>query len=275
VNQAAVRRTLAPPAIVVAAFALGQGAGLAAHGHTWIPLPVVVNAAVVGCLTAMFAAGIVLVYRASRVINFATASYGVAAGMLFLLLTVVQQWNFWLAFGAALGAATLLGLLVELLLVRRFARSPRLVLTVVTIAVGQVVAGGIGLLPRAFGLRAEDPIPTEVARTPVSRFSWSWFPLNFRGDHIVAVAVTVLVLAGLAAFFRFSNAGIAIRGASENEERASLLGVNTGALSTLVWTAAAALSGLSALLLLPVQSGSIGSFAIGVGAGTLLRALAR
>jgi branched-chain amino acid transport system permease protein len=83
------------------------------------------------------------------------------------------------------------------------------------------------------------------------------------------------VMAGLAAFFRFSSAGIAVRGSAENADRAELLGINGSNLSSLVWVLAAALSGLAAVLEITIQPTAFGVTAAGgASASILLRALA-
>lgn len=275
-----------PLAVVVGAIVLGQLIGLTGPQHKAIEAPVQLQAGIYGLISAVFASGIVLVYRATRIINFAHAAFGVFASVLFLLLTVVWRWNFWVAFAATLAAAAVLGGLVEVLVIRRFAHAPRLVLTVATIAVAQLIAGfstvasgtgtdvEFGPLPRLFGLEDGVVAPNQVATTPFTDSRFEMFPVVFRGHHLLAVALVVLVLVGIAAFFRFTDAGIAIRGAAENEDRASLLGINTSGLSALVWVMAAAMSGLATVLLLPLDSTSLTTVSTGIGGAVLLRALA-
>ena len=285
-----------PVALIVGAVALGQLIGLVGPDSTDVGLsprrwpisgPVQLEAAVYGLMNAVFAAGIVLVYRATRIINFAHAAFGVFASVLFLLLTVVWRWSFWLAFPAVLAAAALLGGLVEVFVIRRFAKAPRLVLTVATIAVAQVIAGvsvvttegtgtdvEFGPMPRLFGLDTGVIVPSETARTPFTADAFELFPVTFRGHHLLAVGLAVAVLAAMAAFFRYTDAGVAIRGAAENEDRAALLGVNTTGLSALVWVMAAGLSALATVLTMPIESTSLTTVSTGIGGAILLRALA-
>ena len=240
-------------------------------GDGYVSIPVFAEAAVNGAVNALFAVGLVLVYRANRVINFAQASYGVAASVLFFCLVGFWGWPWFLAAPAAVAAAIAVGAVAQVFIVRRFAKSPRLVLTVVTIAIGQVIGGASALLPSLFG---GGPLPQQQARTPFSDIRWDWHPASFRGDHVVAVVVAALVLAAMAAFFRFSSVGIAIRGSAVNDDRASLLGVDTAGLSTIVWAVAAALTGLAAVLTLPLESATLATTAAaGIGATSLLRAL--
>ncbi len=247
---------------------------------------------VFGSLTAMIAVGLILVYRANRVVNFAQAGIGAGSVMLYLLLTSTWHWNWWVAIGAAIGAAALLGLLVEVFVVRRFADAPRLVLTVVTIALGQSIAGFSLYLPRLFGYEPDpdDPLsalailPSTPPRTPFDEFREHIFPATFTGAHLVAIVVTLVVMVALAGFFRFTAVGVAVRGSAENTKRAETLGINVSNLSSVVWVMAAVLAAVAALVdamvsgrtvltmsgLGPLSGGGLGQ---AIGASLLLRAL--
>jgi branched-chain amino acid transport system permease protein len=239
----------------------------------FVPNAAFAQALVLGSLDALFAIGLVLVYRAGRIVNFAQGSLGVVGAILFLMLTLVEGWHFLLAFPTAIAVACVTGFFVEVLIVRRLAKAPRLALTVVTIGVGQVLVAVAATIPLLFLGSLEDFTPSPV-RTPLSALRWNWFPLTFTGNHLFVVVVALLVMGGLAAFFRFSSAGIAVRGSAENSDRAELLGVSVNNLSSLVWVMAAGLSGLTAVLTILVSSG--GFLGAGVGtasAGLLLRGL--
>jgi branched-chain amino acid transport system permease protein len=240
----------------------------------WVPNAAFLQAIVHGAVSAMFAIGLVLIYRSSRIVNFAQGMLGVIGATLFLMLVVVEGWNFFLALPVSVAAAALVGAIVEVSLVRRLAKAPRLALTVVTIGLGQLLLAASGLIPLFF-LRDLEDLPTGALQTPFSNFEFRMSPLIFTGNHLMVVVVAVLVMIGLATFFRLSSAGIAVRGAAENDDRAALLGVNVSNLSSLVWVLAATLSGLAAILDLTVQPTIFGLGAAGVSGSTiLLRALA-
>lgn len=245
----------------------------------YVPPAAFGKAMVFGSLDALFAIGLLLVYRASRVVNFAQGSLGVMGATLFTMLTLYQDLPFILTFPAAIAASAVTGAAVEVVLVRKLSRSPRLALTVVTIGVSQVLLAAAGFLTLFF-VDPFDEAPTAGVSTPFSSFQWVWSPLVFTGDHLLVVVVALAAMAGLAAFFRFSSVGIAIRGSAENSDRAEMLGVDVSNLSTLVWVLAAVLSGLAATLAIPLDSGLAGGLGGGsVGAGAagatlLLRGLA-
>ncbi len=228
------------------------------------PAAVLFLGLVTGSLSALTAMGIVLVYRANKVVNFAQASLGAIAAVLAASLIAGPGWSFWAASAAGLLAALALGGLVEVAFIRRFARSPRLVLTVATIGIAQLCDAGALFVPRLFDL---DEIPQP---SPID-WSFRWDPIVFNGGHLLVVLVVPVVAVGLTLFFRRSRFGIAMRASAESADRASLLGVPVRRVNTLVWVMAAGLAGVGTILRLPTQGVAIGSVG---GPNVLLIALA-
>jgi len=223
----------------------------------------------VGLLYSMVAFGLILVYRATRIINFAQAEMGAAAAVLAVLLIKVHHVPYLLAFVVAMAAAIVSGLLVEFLVVRRFAKAPRLVLSVATIGVALLFAVLQFYLPKWLGGGfTVDPSPP---KTPFSGLRLTIKPLIFDANSLVIVFAAVLVVIGLSAFFRFTDVGIGVRAAAENADRARLLGISVNRLSTVVWVLATALSALSIFLRIPVIGLPVGA---DIGPYVLLYALA-
>jgi branched-chain amino acid transport system permease protein len=252
-----VRRS-GPAAVAVAVLVFAVAA--------WhVPAGVLVQGAIIGSLTSLVALGLALVWRANRVINFAAGDLGsVPATLAVLLMISTVALNWWVALVAGLAVALLVGAAVELLLVRRFANSPRLILSVATIGIAQVLAAGALLLPRYFTLTgAAIPAPFDVHVT-IS-------PIVFGGTDIVALAIVPVVLVALALFLRRSDIGIAIRAGAERADRAASLGVPVRRLHTVVWVLATVLAFLAVFLRAGIVGLPIGQV---LGPAILLRALA-
>jgi branched-chain amino acid transport system permease protein len=229
------------------------------------PPPILFLGVVLGSLSALIAMGIVLIYRANRIINFAQGDLGAVAAILAASLIVGPGWPFFPAVFAGLASALVLGGVTEILIIRRFARSPRLILTVATIGLQQVFVFAQLALPRAFGYDVipQPPVPFKW------RFKWDF--VVFQGGHLLILIVVPIVTVGLAAFFRYTRVGIAVRASAESADRAALLGIPVKRVQTLVWVIAAGLGALATLLRLPIQGVSIGG---ALGPALLLRALA-
>lgn len=253
-------------AVLRARFRLAATVAATAVAVATTPVGIIALGVVIGSMNALLAVGLVLIYRANRVVNFSHGETGGAAAVLTVLL-IVDGWNYFLALAAGLGLAVATGAAIELLVIRRFVRAPRLLLTVATIALAQILSFVSLVLPRAFG---EPVVPTGF-RTPLSNLRFTVEPVVFDANHLLVVAVTLAAVAGITTFLSRTAYGIGVQAAAENAERAMLVGIPTRALSTLVWVAAAALSALAAILQAPIIGLSIGVL---IGPGLLLRGLA-
>lgn len=230
-----------------------------------VPAGVLVQGALVGALTALLALGLALVWRANRIINFAAGDLGAVPATLAVLLTVSSvALSWWLALAAGLVAAIVVGAAVEPLLVRRFTRSPRLVLSVATIGIAQVLAAAALLLPRAFTVtHSAIPAPFDL--------HFTIDPIVFRGTDVAAFVAVPLVLVVLTLFLRRSDIGIAIRAGAERADRAASLGIPMRRLQTVVWVIATVLAFLAVFLRAGIIGLPIGQV---LGPAILLRALA-
>ena len=230
------------------------------------PAGVLVQGLVIGGLTALIAFGIALTYRANRIVNFAGGDLGSFPATLTVLLIVGPGLPYFLALPVGLATAIVLGALIDFLLIRRFFKAPRLILTVVTIGLSQLLAGLSFILPAAFDITT----PPQSFGSPFD-FTFRIGRTVFSGNDVIAMVAVVLLVIGLGAFFRYTNVGIAIRASAEGAERASLLGVPVKRIETVVWVVAAVLSFTGVFL----RAGVVGlPFGQLVGPALLVRALA-
>ena len=213
-----------------------------------------VRGVVLGLLSALLAMGMALVYRANRVVNFAQADLGFVPTTLAVGLIVFSGLPYLFGFGVGLVAAVALGGVVEFALVRRFAKASRLVLTVATIGITQLLAVLALLVPRMWGENAASQrIPPPVDW----KLTIGTFILN--ANDMIALIVAPVAMVGVALFLGRTRLGTAVRGAAEQSERAQMLGIPVAWLSTLVWAIAAGLSFLALFLRAGITGVPIGS----------------
>ena len=197
-----------------------------------------------GMLGALVAVGMALIYRANRILNFAQNDLGLVPTVLAVDLIVYSGLNYFVSFFLGLAAAIALGALVELAIIRRFFRSSRLILTVATIGLSQLLLVGSIMVPTLiFG---EEPA-SESIKTGLD-WSFELAPRIYRAEDILAIVLAPLALIGVALFLRYTNAGIGIRASAERADRAALLGVPVKRLQTLVWVLATVLSFLGVFM---------------------------
>ena len=235
---------------------------------TGMPRYIFINGALIGLLYGLLGMGLILVYRANRIINFAQAQLGSVAAVLALQLILAKGVNYFLVLPIVILGSALLGGATDVLVMRRFRSAPRLIATVATI--------GVSLLLVFFELQIQlwitgDLITSSAFVTPWSKYDFTLGTLVFDGNFIMAGVATAVICAALAAFFRYTDMGIAVRASAENGERASLLGIPVARVSTIVWIIAGLLSGIAVFLRAPMVGLTVGS---SIGPSVLLYGLA-
>ncbi|HEX2849075.1 MAG TPA: ABC transporter permease [Acidimicrobiales bacterium] len=253
---------------LVAVILLGKGVNgyLIVGMKAYAPNGIFLQGLVLGALNGLLAMGLVLIYRTNRIINFAQGALGAFAATLAGWL--VQRFGvpFYLAVLIGLVAAVASSALVEWGVIRRFSKAPRLILTVATIGVAQLL-GAVELVLAALNKNAT---LSHQFKTPISKH-FTFGQVVFTFDHLAVLVVTPIVLLGLVWFLRGTGYGLAARAAAEDSDRARLLGVRVRRVSLLVWVVAGFLSAVTAVLQAPITGFQLGSLA---GFSLLLRALA-
>jgi ABC-type branched-subunit amino acid transport system ATPase component/ABC-type branched-subunit amino acid transport system permease subunit len=225
---------------------------------------VVLIGSMTGLAYAILAAGLVLVYRATKVVNFAHGEIGAFGAAVLAILVLDHGWNFFLALGLVLVIGGAVGAAVELLVVRRLFRGPRLVVLVATIGVAQLLFVCQLMLP---GVEHSAPYPSPLDR----RLEIGGVVLG--SPHFMVLALVPATVAGLSIFLGRTPYGIAIRAAAENPDRAELAGISTKRISTTVWVLAAVFAVLTAVLVNPLRGTIVGLPTFALGPSLLLRAL--
>lgn len=204
-----------------------------------------------GSLYGILAVGLILIYRTNRIINFAAAAVGAVPAIWALLLDVQYGYNYLAVLPIVLIGAPLLGALVDICVMRRFARSPRLIATVVTLGVAQGLAAIGFFIPVWMGAKA-----AQIPDVPTPWKNLVWYGAHGKpllSGNQVAALVTVLILSlGLGAFLRFTRIGIALRASAENADRASLLGIPVKRVGMVAWMLAALLGGMAIFVQSPL-----------------------
>jgi len=200
---------------------------------------------VTGLTYAAFAAGFVLVYRSTGVLNFAHGEIGAFGVAVFVLLLVSYGVGWWLSFVLAMAVCAVLGMLIELVVIRRLFDAPRLVLLIATIGVGQVV------------LFAKVNLPSVVTPGPIpAAFEVTWTPtdhIRLQARELVVLAVIPVLIFALAWFMARTRLGLAVRASASNPDTARVYGTSPRRTSTIVWTVSGAFAAATAIFLAPLQ----------------------
>jgi ABC-type branched-subunit amino acid transport system ATPase component/ABC-type branched-subunit amino acid transport system permease subunit len=214
-----------------------------------MPAGIFLRGVVVGALMALLALGMALVYRANRIINFAQSYMGFAPALLVFLLMDQSGLPYGVAVTIGLASALVLGAATERVVIRRFFRAPRLLVTIATIGLGQLLAGAALLLPSLWDTQVFS------GRMPAPfTFEFEVGTVVFDANDLLGLIVAPLTVLAVALFLQRSEMGMAIRASADSADRAALLGIPVHRLQTLVWMLASALAFVTVFL----RSGILG-----------------
>lgn len=190
----------------------------------------------VGSIYTLLALGFVIIFKSTRVISFAQPSLMLAGGIIVHYLAL----QFGLPFGAAVALAMVataaIALAVERSALRPMVGEPVFVVAIITLGVDIVIRIvtnrfiGVNVRPVGdpWGLRTVDVGGVVVEQ----RFLWMF-------------GITLVVVALLLSFFKYSRTGLAMRATSFDQETALAQGISVGAVFALSWAIAGALAALA------------------------------
>jgi len=203
---------------------------------------VLVSGASIGSIYALIALGIVLLYRTTRILNFAHGDIGVAATFIAYTLITSSGLPFRVSFLLALLAAAVIGMVIYLFLVRPAKNQSELGLLILTLGLA-LFLGGLDAL--VFGTDNK-VIPPLVQHRLITVGGASFSIVT-----VVTALVGVVLMVALWVLMRFTRLGLAMRAVAEREDVAQALGIPVRTVLTATWAAAAMLACAAALLFAP------------------------
>ncbi|MEU2771415.1 branched-chain amino acid ABC transporter permease/ATP-binding protein [Streptomyces sp. NPDC007162] len=230
---------------------LGCGAVLAlglpfAHALGYATPPyVVVLGAIIGIGYGLLGVCLVLVFRTSRVINFALPQIGIFAAASLPVFVQVAGLPYWPAFALSAVVGFAASALVNLGVVRRLAKAPRGMVTAATIGAGVLLSDGAGqLLQFTYDAGGNLREPTLPAGLP----QFSIGPLLVTQSYTGLLVIGPLLVAALTVFLTRSRYGVAIRAVACNPDAARMAGISEVRMSTLAWGIAGSIAAVTTIL---------------------------
>lgn len=195
---------------------------------------IVVSGIVVGSIYALAALGLVLVYKSSRVANFAHGQIIAAGAFITYFLTVDLGVPVFFSFIGSMVITFFLAMSVERIFLRRLIGEPIISVIMVTIGLASIIDGLIYLTP--FGTE-NFSFPPFLPQTPLSfgGVSISW-------TQLVGVIITFILIGLFSWFFKKSTVGISMRAVSDDQFGSMSVGISVPRVFGLAWATA----GLSA-----------------------------
>ena len=193
-----------------------------------------------GAIYASLALALVMIYRATDLVNFAQGE--MAMFSTYIAWTLVNAGlPFWAAFVLTLVASFLGGMTIERILIRPVENAPVLAAVVVTIGLLLIFNALAGWLFTYTLQEFPSPFPDRTL-----------FGALMTTRDLGVIGVTLAMLLLLFAFFRFTATGLAMRAAAQNPESARLCGIPVGRMLAIGWGLAAAIGATAGILVAPV-----------------------
>jgi len=196
-----------------------------------------------GAIFGSLALALVLIYRATEVINFAQGEMAMATTYIAYQLNLWGL-SYWVAFFLTLGVAFVLGVVIQLVFVRPVQHKSVIAVVIVTIGLFILIDGlvvwkwgaDLKFMPAPFGNKVY-----HLGSVALSR------------QDIGTLLVSIASVFGLWAFFRYTKIGLGMRAGALRPAAARLVGVRTDALLAVGWGLAAVLGAVAGLMTEPTQ----------------------
>ena len=202
----------------------------------------IVNGTALGCIYALVALGFVLVYKATKVINFAQGEIMMICAYVCYAGVTTFHLNFFVSFIGAVVFGFLLGSFLERLFIRPLIGYPILPVVIATIGISMVLQAVVGLI-WGFEPQKMDPFPV----TPYKILGLTVSPV-----HLWTVIITFSLIAVFFFFFRYTLIGINLRAIAEDILGSMASGIAVRKMFNFTWGLSAAMGAVAGILLAPV-----------------------
>jgi branched-chain amino acid transport system permease protein len=225
-----------------------------------------------GAAFGLVAIGLVMIYKSSRVFNFAAGEFATFGAFGTYIGIKTLHLPYILAAVVGIAAGTVAGLLTERLVVRPLADRPKVTVLVATAAVAtiaiplELMIGGV----KTFPARPAFQNGVSIAGVKIlSKLGPSIFGVRVSPQLLLIMVALIAIGVALAWFFGRTDLGLATLATSQEPTAGRLVGIRLNRISMLTWGAAGFLGGLAGVLLAPVTA----SFTAGYGTtGVLISA---
>ncbi len=204
-------------------------------------LQLVISGLVIGSIYSAVALGFVIIYKATRVVNFAQGELLMVGAYVCFAFLVQMHVPFWAALLLTILFGMVLALFIERLILRPMIGEPIISIIMVTIGLSLVLRSivsaiwGTEILVYEPKLFPQEMI--EIAGLPISlEFVWCF-------------VLSVVLLAVFSVFFKYSKAGVGMRAAAFNQQVAQSMGISVKHIFALSWVISAVVSGIGGVLI--------------------------
>jgi len=206
-------------------------------------LHVVVSGLATGSIYALMALSLVIVYNATRTLNFAQGEM--------LMVSTFAAWSAQRAFAlplllacaVAVVTGALLALVLERLVIRRAIGATHWDVLIITLGLSLALQAGAGLV----WTHDQFPFPSFFDNRPIALG-----PARLAPASLGIIGASLVIMAALAALFRWTRLGRAMRAVAQNQRAARLMGISVERVYAAAWVLAAIVGAIAGVLVAPV-----------------------
>ncbi len=196
----------------------------------------------IGVIWALLATSVVMIYRASRVLNLAVGGTSMISAYMLYQMSNSQRWGIPMAIALPLTLvfAAAMGFVIERFLLRPLRDRPTLVSVIMTIGILSLcteVASAVWSVDK-------QPAPNLLPHNAI-RF----LGIAVGIDQIITLVITLAIVGGVIYLFRSTTLGVAMRAVSDNRKAAQLMGVPTDRVSSMTWVIGSLLGAIAGILI--------------------------
>ncbi|CAO3430326.1 branched-chain amino acid ABC transporter permease [Azospirillum doebereinerae] len=195
-----------------------------------------VNGLIVGALYGVVAMSFVLIYKASRIVNFAQGEFLLIGAWTCWWLLTSWQLPFWLGFPITLVFMLVFGIVLQVVVLRPMIGEPIISVIMVTIGLSIVFQAAMKWM---FGVFAK-PFPPIFAHATMDVFG-----LQVQTVYVVSLGISILIMAGFGWFFKYSRLGLAMRATAFDQQVAQSLGISVRQMFAMSWAISAMVSAVA------------------------------
>ena len=204
---------------------------------------VIVSGLATGCIYALMALSLVIIYNATRTLNFAQGEM--------LMVSTFVAWAVQRAFGLplvltlviAVVAAALLAFVLERVIIRRAIGATHWDVLIITLGLSLMLRAGAGLA----WSHDEFPFPSFFSNRPIVLG-----PVRLAPVSLGIIGASLALMLALAALFRWTRLGRAMRAVAQNPRAARLMGISVERVYSYAWILAAVVGAVAGVLVAPV-----------------------
>jgi branched-chain amino acid transport system permease protein len=223
--------------------------------NTTLLLQLLVNGFVVGTLYGVVAMSFVLIYKATQVVNFAQGELLLIGAWVCWTLLTKYQVPFWLGMPMTLVFMFAFGIMIQIVILRPMIGEPIISVIMVTIALSTVFQASLKWI---YGVSPQ-PFPRVFTSQSVN-----FAGLQIQTVYVMSLVVSVLMMIGMAWFFKVSKWGLAMRATAFNQQVAQSLGISVKTVFAMAWAISAMVSAVAGVVVAVVNGVSSGLSIYGI-----------